>query len=119
VGTELVFGESPGLLLKEELECPFGQTLGRRRGDLLEGSEVDIESGPVVAEGSFGDDLAPLGGQCPEPAEFLGCEVRGGHRSSGLEVAAMTASGFLSHRGRPAITRANRDVTSRAPFLPG
>jgi hypothetical protein len=50
-GTGLLGGELVGLLFEEQLEGSLGQSLGGGGGDLLEGSEVDIESGSVVAEG--------------------------------------------------------------------
>jgi len=76
MGTGLFGGESLGLLLEEELERSFGQPLRGGGGDLLHRSEIDIESRPVVTERSLGNDFAPLGSQCPESVEFLGCESR-------------------------------------------
>jgi hypothetical protein len=76
VGTGLLWGELVGLLLEEQLEGPFGQALCGRGGDLFHGSEVDVESGSVVAEGPFGDDFGPAGGKGAEFLEFLGCESR-------------------------------------------
>lgn len=76
VGTGLFGGESLGLLLEEQLERSFGQPLRGGGGDLLEGTEVDIESRAVVTERALGNDFAPLGSQGPEPVEFLGCESR-------------------------------------------
>jgi hypothetical protein len=74
LGTGLLIGELAGLLLEEQLESSFGQSLGRSGSDLLEGAEVHIESGSVVAKGPLGDDLGPLAGEFVELLEFLGCE---------------------------------------------
>jgi hypothetical protein len=72
----LFLGELVGLLLEQELESPFGQPFRGHGGDLFHGSEVDVESGSVVAEGPFGDDFGPAGGKGAEFLEFLGCESR-------------------------------------------
>jgi hypothetical protein len=74
LGTGLLIGELVGLLLEEQLEGSLGQSVGSGVGDLLEGAEVHIEAGPVVAEGPPGDDLGPLSGEFVELLEFLGCE---------------------------------------------
>jgi hypothetical protein len=68
----LVVGKPLGLLVKEELQGSFGQPLGRRGGDLFHGSEVDVQTGSVVAEGPFGNDFPPLGGEVSELVEFFG-----------------------------------------------
>jgi hypothetical protein len=73
-GTGLSIGEFVGLLFEEQLESSFGQPLCGGGGDLLEGPEVHVESGTVVAESPLGDDLGPLAGEFVELLEFLGCE---------------------------------------------
>jgi hypothetical protein len=88
-GTGLLVGKLVGLLLQEQLQGPFGEPLGGGGSDLLEGAEVDLESGAVVAEGPSGHDFGPLGGQGSELVEFLSGESGSGHGSSCLEVAAM------------------------------
>ena len=94
VGTGLVFGEFVSLLFEEQLECSFGQPVCGSGGDLLEGSEVHIEAGSVIAERSSGDDLGPLPGEVVELSEFLGGEAGRRHGSSCLAVASMTGRGF-------------------------
>jgi hypothetical protein len=73
VGTGLLRAQGVGLLFQEGLQGALGEAGGGRVGDLLHGGEIDVESGPVVAEGASGDDFAPL---CGEAAEFL--DVVGG-----------------------------------------
>jgi hypothetical protein len=63
VGTGLLVGEFLGLLLEEEFQGPFGEALGGGSSDLFHGSEIDVESGSVFAEGAFGNNFAPLGGK--------------------------------------------------------
>lgn len=97
--------EFVGLLFEEQLESSFGQALSGRSGDLLEGSEVHIESRSVVAEGSLGDDFGPLACEFVELVEFLGCEAGCRHGSSCLTVASRTDWGFpiptSTHRKTP------------------
>jgi hypothetical protein len=76
------------LLLEEQLECSFRESLCGSGGDLLEGAEIDIESGSVVPEGPLGDNLRPPGGQIVEFLEFVGGELWRGHRPHCLEVAS-------------------------------
>ena len=92
--TGLFAGEFVGLLSEEQLEGSLGQPVCGGGGDLLEGSEVHVESGSVVPEGSLGHDLCPPGGEVVEFPEFLGREVGRRHGSSCLAVAAMTGWGF-------------------------
>jgi hypothetical protein len=89
-GTGLLCGKFAGLLFEEQLESPFGQSVSRGGGDLLEGAEVHVESGSVVAEGPLGDDLGPLSGKFVELLEFLGGEAGRRHGSSCLAVTSMT-----------------------------
>ena len=72
------------------MERSFGQPLGGRSGDLLEGPEVHIEAGSVVAKSSFGNNFGPLAGEVVELLEFLGCEAWGRHDSACLAVASRT-----------------------------
>ena len=71
----MLVGEFVGLLFEEELEGSLGQPLGGSGGDLLEGPEVHIEPGSIVAESPLGDDLGPLLCEFVELLEFLGCEA--------------------------------------------
>jgi hypothetical protein len=59
VGTRIVGGESLGWLLQEGGEGSLGQSAGRGRGDLFEGSQVDVEAGASVAEGAAGHHGTP------------------------------------------------------------
>jgi hypothetical protein len=59
----LVLDQELGLLLKAGGESALGQAQGGGQGDLLHGVEVDVEAGAALAEGAFGDDFAPAGGQ--------------------------------------------------------
>jgi hypothetical protein len=70
-GAELLIGEFVGLLLEEQLECSFGQPLGRSRGDLLKRSEVHVQARPVIAEGAFGNNLCPTRGQIVKLLKFF------------------------------------------------
>jgi hypothetical protein len=106
-GRELV-----GLLLEEQFECALGEALSRDGGDLLHGSEVDIESRSVVAEGPPGDDFGPLSSQSAELEEFFGCESGGCHGLSCLAVASKTGWDFLSRPPNPARLQTNRELTS-------
>jgi hypothetical protein len=78
----LFLRESLGLLFEEELKGSFRDPLGGGGGDLLHGSEIDIQIGPVFAEGSFGNNFPPLCRQCPELVEILRCQSWRSHGSS-------------------------------------
>ncbi len=77
------------LLLEQQLKCALGESLCGSGGDLLEGSEIDVESRPVIAKSSFGDNFGPLGSEVTEFEEFFGGETGSVHRSSCLEVTTM------------------------------
>ena len=57
--TGLLVGDFVGLLLQEQFERPFGQTLSSHSGDLLKRAEVHIEPRPGIPERSLGDDFGP------------------------------------------------------------
>src|SRR5947199_9080146 len=63
VGTGLLLAQGLRLLVEEGLQGSFGEARRGSVGDLLHGAEIDIESGPRVAEGASGDDFAPLSGE--------------------------------------------------------
>ena len=100
-----MFGEFVGLLLEEQLESSLGQPVGGSGGDLLEGLEVHVESGALVADGPLGDGRGPLPCEFVELLELLGCEAGRRHGSSCLAVASMTGRGFpippSKHRQTP------------------
>jgi hypothetical protein len=58
----LLVAEALGLLLQQAGEGALGQPLGGGLGQLLHGGQIDVEAGPLVAEGLVGDDFAPAGG---------------------------------------------------------
>jgi hypothetical protein len=60
VGTGLLFGEFVGLLFQEQLKGSFRKSVGRYGSDLLEGTEIDIQTRSVVAKGSLGNNFGPL-----------------------------------------------------------
>lgn len=86
-GTGLLRWKFGGLLFEKQPERPFGDPLRRGGGDLLEGSEIDIQAGAIVAERSFGDNLCPAGCEVVKFLEFLGGKSWSGHRPPCLEVA--------------------------------
>lgn len=90
VGTGLLFAQGGGLLFEEGLQGALGESRGGGQGNLLHGRKIDIESGPVVAEGASGDDFAPLSGEAAEFVEFLRGEAAACHDASclGVEVKA-------------------------------
>jgi hypothetical protein len=65
-GTGLRRAQGVGLLFEEGLQGALDEAGGRGAGDLLHGSEIDVEPGTGVAEGTAGDDFAPLGGELAE-----------------------------------------------------
>ena len=62
------------MLFEEQLEGSLGQSVCGGGRNLLEGAEVHVESGSVVAEGPLGDDFGPLACEFVELLEFFGCE---------------------------------------------
>ena len=55
------------------------------------GSEIDIQTGALVAEGLFGNNFLPLRSELVEFLEFIGCKLRSGHSSFVPEVTSMMA----------------------------
>jgi hypothetical protein len=95
VGTGGVGGEGLGLLLQEASERPLGQSPGGGRGDLFEGGQVGVEAGAGIPEGPARHNFAPLGRQVTDILEFLGSQLRSGHRLSCLEVAPSDVEGLF------------------------
>src|SRR2546421_1317055 len=52
VGTGALRAQGLGLLLEENLQGALGKPRRGGQGDLLHRGEIDVESGPLVAEGS-------------------------------------------------------------------
>jgi hypothetical protein len=76
--------EGVGLLFQEGSQGAFGKSGGSRGRDLLEGGEIEVESGSVVPESAPGDNSAPLGGQITEVLEVLRRDMIACHRLSCL-----------------------------------
>jgi hypothetical protein len=89
--TGLLFAQGGGLLFQKGLQGAFGESSGRGAGELLHGVEIDVEPGPVVAEGASGDDFAPLGGEALELLELFGSEGAACHDASCMEVKKTTS----------------------------
>jgi hypothetical protein len=106
-------GELFGLLLEKQLECAFGESGGRRGGDLFHGAEVDAESRSVVTEGLLGDDFGPLFGEGSQLLDLFGRESVRVHGQSCQDVAANVLEYILLEHNPHRNTPANRDVTSR------
>src|SRR5438874_13752546 len=70
----LLRAQGMGLLFEKGLQSSFGEPGSSSEGDLLHGSEIDIESRPLVAIGASGDNFAPLGSEVAEFLEFFGSE---------------------------------------------
>ena len=87
VGAGLLRAESLGLLLQGSGERAFGEPGGGRGGELLQGGEIEVEPGAVVAEGPSGDNFAPAGGESTDILEVLRGEGLACHRPSCIEVA--------------------------------
>jgi hypothetical protein len=89
-GTGLVLAQRLGLLFQERLQGAFGETGGGGLGDLLHGIEIDVESGSLVAEGTAGNNSAPLRGEVAELLKFLGGKGAACHAAScvGVEASA-------------------------------
>jgi hypothetical protein len=87
VGAGLLLAEGLGLLLQSGGESAFGQSGGGSGGELLQGGEIEVESGAGLAEGPSGDSFAPLGSESTDILEFLRGEGIACHRPSCLEVA--------------------------------
>ena len=88
VGTRLLLAQGGGLAFEQRLQSAFGETGGRRLGDLLHGVEINLKSGAIVAEGAAGDDFAPLGGELAEFVEVVRRQVAPCHAPSSLELAS-------------------------------
>jgi hypothetical protein len=90
IGAGLLLSQGVGLSLEEGLQGALGEAGGGSECDLLHGVEIDVESGPVVAEGASGDDFAPLGGEVVEFLEFFGGQGAACHAASCVEVKRRT-----------------------------
>ena len=73
VGAGVFSRQGVGLLFEEGGEGPLRQPAGGGVGDLLQGEQVDVQAGALVAEGTAGHDFAPLGGEVTDILEFFRC----------------------------------------------
>jgi len=83
------------LLLEEDGQGSGGNARGRGGGDVLQGLEIDVGAGSLVAVGVAGDDLAPLGGEVADFLEVLGRELAARHGLSCLVLAIGSGDAFL------------------------
>jgi hypothetical protein len=83
-GTGPLLAQTLGLLFEERLQGAFAEASGGH------GIEIDVESGPVVAEGAAGNDFAPLGGEVAEFVKFLGGKTAACHAASCVGVKERT-----------------------------
>src|SRR5262249_7856655 len=102
----LLGGEGLGLLLQEGGEWAFGESAGGGLGNLLQGEQIDVQPRSGVAEGTAGDNLAPLGGQIADVLEFFGCQWRSAHGLPCLGLAPSDVSG----RSGPFYRKARRQA---------
>lgn len=101
VGAGLLIAQGGGLTVEEGSEGAVGETLGGGVGDLLHRVEVHVESGSVVAEGTTGDDFAPLGGELAEFEEFFRGERTTCHETPCPEVTTRPNRGVAPDDVRP------------------
>jgi hypothetical protein len=91
-GAELLGGQVLGLLLGGFFEGPGGQA----SGGLLHSVEIDVEAGPLIAEGTSDNDFAPLFGQGVDVGEVLVVELTRSHTASLMQLAPMRGSALSS-----------------------
>ena len=72
VRTGLAIRQGLGLLFEEGGEGALEQPLSGGLGGLLQGEEVGVQGRAGVAEGTAGNDFAPLVGKVTEILEVLG-----------------------------------------------
>ena len=97
VRTGAVRRQGLGLLLEQGGEGALEHPLGGGLGSLLQGEQVGIQGRTNIAEGTAGNDFAPLGGKITEVLEFLGCQRTGGHDLSCLGLAPRDETDCLCH----------------------
>ena len=90
IGARLLLAQGLGLLFEEGLQGSLGEPGGGGEGELLHGSEIDVESRPLVTVGASGHDFAPLCGEVVEFVEFLRSEGVACHDASCIEVKTKT-----------------------------
>jgi hypothetical protein len=115
VGTGLLIAQGGGLTVEEGSEGAVGESGGGGAGNLLHRIEVHVESGSVVAEGTTGDDLAPLGGELAELEEFFRSERTTCHKTPCPEVTTKPNRGVAPDdlRTRTSHGKGVHDLPSR------
>jgi hypothetical protein len=98
--------EGLGLLLQGGGQGAFSQTRRSGAGALLHHVEVHIEAGAVGAEGAFGDDFTPAGGEVTNLLEHLGSELAARHGLSCLVLAQTVRPKVLQPLYDPALSAA-------------
>jgi hypothetical protein len=81
-GTGVLRPELDGLLLRRRLEGPREQGLDGRHGDVFHLSEVNVQSGSVLAPVLLDDDFSPPPRQFLDAAKILCCRLTCCHVAS-------------------------------------
>ena len=84
------------LLLRRRLESPREQGLDSRHGDVFHLSEVDVESGSVLAPMLPDDDFSPPPRQFRDSAKVFCCRLTSCHVTSLQEFRCLSADEILS-----------------------
>ena len=103
LGTSVLRAELHRLLLRRRLEGPREQGLDGRHGDVFHLSEVDVESGSVLAPVLPDDDFSPPPRQFLNSAKVLCCRLTCCHVASLQEFMCLSADEILSEAS-PAFT---------------
>lgn len=100
--------EIVGMLFEEVGQSAFGQSRGGSVSQLLHGVKIDVESGSLLAEGSSGDNFAPIGGEVADFLEKFGGKLSAWHGWYYLVLATRKRVQFLFplydtrlHRAKP------------------
>jgi len=74
------------LLVQELFHRALGQSLGGGHGHLFHGIQVNVQAGPLFAEGPAGDNFSPLFGQLLNRIQIFLVESSSSHDESFLGV---------------------------------
>jgi hypothetical protein len=83
------------LLAQQGSKDALGQAGRGGVGDVFHGLEINLLARPGVAEGTAGDDLAPLRGEVANFLQLLGRELATRHGQSFLVLVTKNVDGFL------------------------
>src|SRR6516162_7735769 len=103
-----------GLLFEQGGKCALGQAGGGSDGNLLQGSQVGVQTGPGVAEGASCHDLTPAGRQITDILECFRGKLSSGHALSFHGLAPNEGAKFSS---LCRTVRLNRQSRSWPPAL--